>query len=37
MESQASWFEAFLGKPIDQAQIDQMRALLAKARAMKAA
>jgi hypothetical protein len=37
MEKQSLWFERFVGKGFDRGQIDQMRALLARAKAMKGA
>jgi hypothetical protein len=37
MEKQSLWFDRFFGKGFDRGQIDQMRALLARARAMKGA
>jgi hypothetical protein len=37
MEKQSFWFERFVGKGFDRGQIDQMRALLARAKAMKGA
>ena len=36
MEKYAAWFEAFVGKGFDRGQIDQMRALVARAKAMAA-
>ncbi len=33
MEKQAAWFERFLGRSVDCAQIDQMRALVARIKA----
>lgn len=36
MEKQAAWFEAFVGKGFDRGQIEQMRALVARAKAMAA-
>jgi hypothetical protein len=33
MEKQAQWFEVFVGKGFDLGQIDQMRALVARAKA----
>jgi hypothetical protein len=37
MEKQSLWFDTFVGKGFDRGQIDQMRALLASAKAMKGA
>jgi hypothetical protein len=36
IERQAAWFKAFVGSGLDYGQIDQMRALVAKAKAMAA-
>ena len=37
MEKQSLWFDRFVGKAFDRGQIDQMRVLLARAKAMKGA
>jgi len=37
MEKQSLWFDTFWGKGFDRGKIDQMRAMLARAKAMKGA